>query len=89
MPEVTLDRTGEPAAKQQYPCPHPQPAHHRVLRARQRCSEELDHIAEIRDDISLEPGTPPERRPEYWLDHLRVNLGWLLLTLEDEDAIRR
>ena len=87
MPETTHVQHTTPS-KPCLPCPQPQPARHRVLRARERCAEELAHIAKIRDEISLRPGTKPELRPEWWLDHLRVYVGWLLLALEDEDAAR-
>lgn len=68
------------------PLPHPEPARCRTLRAREACSEALTYIALIEHDLSYVAGTRPERRPEFWLHHLRVLIGHLLVVLEDEDA---
>lgn len=69
-----------------HPVPHPEPSYHRVSRAREACDEALSYIAFIEEELSYAPGTKPERRPEFWLHHLRVLTGNLLLTLEAQDA---
>jgi hypothetical protein len=74
---------------QQHPLPHPEPARCKVARAREACSEALSHIASVEADLSTLAGTKPELRYEFWLHHLRVLAGYLLLTLEDEDARQR
>lgn len=71
-----------------HPVPHPRPARCRTLRAREACSEALSVLASIQEDLSVVPGTKPERRPEWWLGHLQFLMGNLLLTLEEEDASR-
>jgi hypothetical protein len=78
--------TGISIVAQQHPCPHPEPAHHRVIRAREACDEALSFIALIQDELSYQAGTKPELRPEFWLHHLRGLTGNLLVALEAEDA---
>jgi hypothetical protein len=65
--------------------PH-HPARCRVQRARSGLKEELAALAAVEGGLSARPGTPPERRDEYWLGRIRVSAAYLLLTLDAEDA---
>lgn len=69
--------------------PHGQPVSCKVRRARETCSEILQELASIQDELSSQPGTSPTRRYEYWLGVMQGLTGYLLLTLEEQDAARR
>lgn len=69
------------------PLPHPEPAVCRVRRAREACSETLMDIAGL--DLSMKPGTPPCRTPDYWLGVLQGVTAYLLITMEEADAATR
>ena len=68
-----------------FPVPHPEPAACRVLRARTRMREELDYLAGIQHELSVRPGTPPERRSEYWLGLISGTVAYLLWALDAQD----
>jgi hypothetical protein len=68
------------------PLPHPEPQRDKVARAREACSEALSFIASIEEELSVSPGTKPERRYEFWLHHLRFLTGYLVMTMEENDA---
>lgn len=70
------------------PVPHPEPAACRVRRARARLREELTHLSAIEHELSVHPGTPPEKRSEYWLGLISGTAAWLLWTLDAQDEER-
>lgn len=69
------------------PCPHPEPVACKVDRAREACSEALAELAGM--DLSNAPGTDPRRTYTFWEGMLETHLGYLLLTLEEQDAATR
>lgn len=71
------------------PVPHPEPVACKVRRAREALSEALEALVSVQDEISRKPGTRPERTPEWWLGYLQGLSSYLLLTLEDQDAVNR
>lgn len=77
MTEITVTRM--------HLIPHSQPAACRVLRARSRLREELACLAGIEHELSVRPGSPPERRSEYWLGLISGTAAYLLWALDAED----
>jgi len=47
--------------------------------------EELTYLAGIEHELSVHPGTPPERRSEYWLGLISGTATYLLWTLDVQD----
>jgi len=69
------------------PVPHGRSAGSTVRRARERLEEDLRYLAEIEDELSVSPGTRPERHPEFWLGLLRGTASYLLWTLREQDKV--
>jgi hypothetical protein len=67
------------------PVPHPRPAACRVTRARARLREDLAYLAQIEHELSVRPGTPPDRRSEYWLGLIQGTATYLLWALDAQD----
>lgn len=71
------------------PVPHGRSAGSTVRRARERLEEDLRHLAEIEHELSTDPGTRPERHPDFWLGLLRGTASYLLWTLREQDKVIR
>ena len=69
------------------PVPHGRSAGSTVRRAREWLEEDLRHLAEIEHELSVSPGTMPERHPDFWLGVLRGTASYLLWTLREQDKV--
>ncbi len=82
MSTDTMQDAGAPPS----PVPHPQSARCRVGRARDQLREQLTFLAGIEHELSLLPGTRPERRSDFWLGLIAGSATYLLWALDAEDA---
>lgn len=71
-----------------FPTPHPEPSGQKVSRARDALSEHVSFVAQIREEISVAPGTVPERHPLWLLETLLDKSVRLLLAMDEADAAR-
>ena len=65
------------------PSSYPSACHCFVIHARDAASDALAELAAT----ELSATGNPRQRPEFWVEHLRFLLGYLLVSLEETDSV--